>query len=352
MSIFVLGLNHRTAPLELREKFTIARGSTEDFLARLNLAGSVAEKCVLSTCNRTEIYGAAADAEQARRGMLSVLSRYAGMPEQKFEQSFYFKKGSEAAVHLFSVAAGLDSLALGETEILGQVKTAYQDAHAGRFTGRHLNALFQKALRVGKKVRTETEIGAGKVSIASIALDLASRIFTDLASKKILVLGSGEAARMVCESFSERGAKQFLIANRNRSRARDLASSFGGEEVPFEDLESHIAEVDMLVSSTAAPHAIITADDVRRWMKHRRGSLFVIDLAVPRDVEPEAGDVPDVYLYNIDDLKKVADRNLSARREAIAECRRIIAAAAEALMERFAERRDGAEAPRAAREAA
>lgn len=336
MTIFVLGINHKTAPVEIREKFAMTGGREDAFGRILSMNGVIKEKAILSTCNRTEIYGVASDAEAAYRKILSGLSEIAGQESSVFVDKFYFKTAPESVEHLFAVASGLDSMALGETEILGQVKSAYLKAHSARMTGRLLNVLFQKSLAVGKKVRTETEIGQGKVSIASISVDLAAKIFSNLSSKKILLVGSGEVARAVLESLSAQGARQFIIANRNRDRAIDLVERFGGSQIAYEDVDACVPEVDILISSAATPKAIIGADRVEGWMKKKHGrALFIIDLGVPRNVEGRAGELADVYLYDIDDLKSIAGQNVAARQRAVDDCRRIIGQATNLFMDRW-----------------
>jgi glutamyl-tRNA reductase len=334
--IFVLGINHKTAPLDLRERFLITREREDAFGRLLAPCGAIAEKAVLSTCNRTEIYGVARDPEAARGALLGALGAWANLGEAEYRDRFYFKTEPESVDHLFTVASGLDSLALGETEILGQVKEAYLRAHGGGSTGRVLNTLFQKSLRVAKEVRTRTRIGAGKVSVASIAVDLATKIFADLASKHILVVGSGEVAAMVCKSLAERGVARFIIANRNRERAAELVRRYGGAQIAYEDIDAWMPETDILVASAAAPHAIVTRERVADWMKRKHGrSLFAIDLGVPRNVEPSAGEIGDVYLYNVDDLKAIAGRNIAARERAVEDGKRLIARQAALFMERF-----------------
>jgi glutamyl-tRNA reductase len=336
MSLFVLGIDHKHAPVELREKFLITADRHGEFLSLVDGEGVLNEKAVLSTCNRTEIYAVASDLNDARDRLVRGLAAYTDLPEREFQERLYFKSERDSVVHLFSVASGLESMALGETEILGQVKDAYLAAQAFGSTGKVLNPFFQKSLQVGKKVRATTEIGTGKISVASIAIDLAGNIFENFASKRILVIGSGEVARSLCEVMGERGAARFLIANRNVDRAEELVRRFGGEAIPFEKIGEAIPSVDIVIASTACPVAFIGSGEVRRWAKSRRGRpLFMIDLGVPRNIETIVGDVPDVYLYNIDDLRTISDRNAGVRQKAAASCRRIVEEAAGAFMRRL-----------------
>ncbi len=336
MNVFVLGIDHRTAPVELREKFIVAPQRHGEFLELLDGDGLIAEKAVLSTCNRTEIYGVSPHPAEARSRVLEGLSRYSRLEAGQFADRFYFKTQPDSIFHLFSVASGLESMALGETEILGQVKDAYLKAHAARATGPVLNPLFQKSLQVGKKARARTGIGAGKVSVARVAIDLAGKIFEDLGSKNILVVGSGEVARALCEAMTEKGAAHFAVANRHAERAEELVRGFGGRAVPFDTIDEHMARTDILIASAASPKAIILEERVRGWMESKRAHpLFIIDLGVPRNVDERAGRVGGVYLYNIDDLRLISDRNAEIRRKAAESCREIIEAAAAAFLKRF-----------------
>ena len=334
--IFLVGMNHKTAPIELREKFTVSDTRYQAFAAFLAAGGRIEEQVVLSTCNRTEVYGWAADPEQAARLVVRAFAEFSGEPEPVFESHAYRSTGADAVKHLFTVAAGLDSMALGETEILGQVKDAYQKAHSAQRTSRSLNALFQRALRVGKKVRTETPIGEGKVSIASIAVDLALKIFSSLKHKHVLLIGSGQMARAVCEALAGKGAgaQNLVIVNRNTERAEGLVAEFGGRAVPFERLDAEAASADIVISSAGTPNAFVDRARVSKWMERKvRTALFLIDLGVPRNVREDVNELSDVYLYNLDDLGAIADRNARARQAAVAACRTIVESAADQFLD-------------------
>lgn len=336
MNIFVLGISHKTAPIEIRERFLVARTQYDEFSRLLDSDGAIRERAVLSTCNRTEIYGVTPRPGEARRRLMRGLSVFARMEESAFNDSFYFKTDPEAVGHLFGVASGLDSMALGETEILGQVKEAYRAALEKQWTGIVLNVLFQKSLAVGKQVRTQTDIGQGRISLPSIAIDLAKKIFLDLSTKKILLIGSGDVARLVCESLVAHGISCFVIANRHRERAVELVRHFGGAEIAYEDVGRCAPEIDILITSAAAPKPIIAKEKVRGWMRAKHGrALFIIDLGMPRNVESSAGELDDVYLYDIDDLKSIADQNIAGRKEAVGDCQRIVSRATGLFMERF-----------------
>lgn len=332
--IFLVGMNHKTAPLDLREKFAVPDVRYHAFSAFLAAGGKIEENVILSTCNRTEVYGWAPDAEQAARLVVSAFAEFSGEPEPAFAGHTYRRTGAEAVKHLFAVASGLDSMALGETEILGQVKDAYAKAHAAKQTSRVLNKLFQRALNVGKKVRTETGIGEGRVSVATIAMDLALKIFSSLKNKRVLLIGSGQMARAVCESLMGRGVKELVIVNRNTERAEGLVGEFGGRAEPFEALDREASAADIVISSAGTPGAFIHRDRVSQWMKRKvRTAIFMIDLGVPRNADADINELSDVYLYNLDDLKAIADRNAKARQEAAAACEGIIASAADQFVD-------------------
>ncbi len=328
--IFLVGMNHKTAPIALREKFSVSDVRYHAFSAFLTAGGKIEENVILSTCNRTEVYGWAEDADQAARLVVSAFAEFSGEPEPSFAGHTYQRTGADAVKHLFAVASGLDSMALGETEILGQVKNAYAKAHAARQTSRFLNTLFQRALRVGKKVRTETGIGEGRVSVATIAMDLALKIFSSLKNKRVLLIGSGQMARLVCESLMGKGVKELVIVNRNTERAEGLVEEFGGRPAPFDALDREASFADIVISSAGTPNAFVHRDRVSLWMKRKvRTAIFLIDLGVPRNVDENVNELSDVYLYNLDDLKAIADRNALARQAAVAACRTIIESAAD-----------------------
>lgn len=343
--IFLVGMNHKTAPLKLREKFAVTDVRYQAFNAFLAAGGTIGEQVVLSTCNRTEVYGWAENADAAGRQVVKAFEEFSGEPEPSFKEHLYQRTGPDAVRHLFEVAAGLDSMVVGETEILGQVKDAYAKSHAAARTARRMNTLFQRALRVGKKVRTETPIGEGRVGIASISVDLALKIFSSLKNKRVLLIGSGQMARSVCEALMGKGVKELVIVNRNQERAEGLVSEFGGRAASFDRLDEEAASADIVISSAATPSAFLRRDRVERWMKRKvRTAVFLIDLGVPRNVDESVNEVADIYLYNVDDLQAIADRNARARQAAVAACQAIIGTAADQFLNWL----DG-EPPRSAR---
>lgn len=333
--IFLVGMNHKTAPIHLREKFAVTNLRYQSFSAFLNAGGKIEEQVIVSTCNRTEVYGSAKDPEQAARLIVKAFAEFSGEPEPVFESHAYRRTGAAAVKHLFEVASGLDSMVVGETEILGQVKDAYTKAHAARMTSRCMNGLFQRALRVGKKVRTDTPIGEGRVGIASISVDLALKIFSSLKNKRVLLVGSGQMARSVCEALVGKGIgpEGLVIVNRNQERAEGLVEEFGGRAVAFDRLDEEAAAADIILLSAGTPSAFIHRERVLAWMRRKvRTAVFMIDLGVPRNADENVSELSDVYLYNLDDLQGIADRNAKSRQQAVSACRSIIDSAADQFL--------------------
>ncbi|MGJ8643407.1 MAG: glutamyl-tRNA reductase [Luteolibacter sp.] len=329
MELVCLGLNHKTAPVEVRERFAV--GNTKLGEASQNLLEMVGapEGVVVSTCNRTEFYLAAESAPAAMRKLEHCLAEKV----HGHEEPFYRHEKAEAARHLCKVVSGLDSMLLGETEIFGQVKQAYSAAHAAGTTGGMLNKLFQKAFSVGKKVRTQTSIQEGSTSIGNVAVELAEKIFGHLKHSEVMVLGAGEMSRLTAQALVSRGAKSVIVANRTHDRAIELAAEMKGRAVRFDDWLPVLKDVDVVISSTGAPHTIIHAEEiesVRRARKYR--PLFLIDIAVPRDIDTAVGEIEEVYLYDIDALEQMAEEAKSRRLQQIIECEKIIEAELEKLL--------------------
>ncbi len=322
--ILALGVSHRTAPLELRERLALTEGRATGILNELAGSEEVHEAAALSTCNRTEVYLVAADSVQAESRALGLLAREAEIRPTELLGRIYALRGSDAASHLFSVAAGLDSKIVGEAEIQGQVKRAYELALVEGATGPVLNRLFRGALAAGKRARTETQIGAGGVSVSSAAVELAQSVFGDLARRAVLLIGAGETAELTAKALSARGAGAVFIANRHYDRAIGLAQRFNGEAVRFEDLPAQLARADIAISSTNSPHHLIEREELALVMSERSDhQLLLLDLAVPRDVDPAAREVAGVTVYDVDGVQEIADRN-AAGREVEAERARII----------------------------
>jgi glutamyl-tRNA reductase len=333
MKIFVAGLSYKTTPVELREQLAVHRSRLQCSGCRLKLRGGLEEVVLLSTCNRVEIYGVS----PWIHGRVQQLFQELTNTDLDFTPYLYVKEGVEAAEHLFSVAGGLDSMVIGETEITGQVKRAYEAAKAAGLTGKTMNRLFQTACRVVKKIRTETGIGRGATSVGSVAVELAEKIFDrDLSSKTVMILGAGKMGEACVKHLAKRGAQTVLVANRSVERAEKLAVEFGGRAVRLEDSAAAMTEADILVSSTGSPDMVLRRDDVAKILPARRNRpLVIVDIAVPRDIDPAVAELPNVFLYDIDDLEAVVRENTKNRQQELAVCQRIIAEHSAELLEKF-----------------
>jgi glutamyl-tRNA reductase len=317
--LLALGASHKTASLALRERLALPEGRATRVLEELTDQQAIHEAVAIFTCNRTELHLVAADTVEAESAALAILSRQAGIRPTELLGSIYSLRGLEAVRHLFSVAAGLDSMIVGEAEIQGQVKRAYELALVAGVTGPVSNRLFRDALAAGKRARAETGIGRSQASISSVAVALAAEFLGDLASRRVLVIGAGENAELAARSLRERGVRTVFVANRRYDRALGLAKRFGGDAVAFDDLPDELERADIVVSSTGAPHQILGRQELELVAARRPNRpLVLIDLAVPRDIDPEVGDCPGVALYDMDDLQQAVARNLSGR-EAEAE---------------------------------
>lgn len=324
MELLCLGLNHKTAPVEVRERFAVGTPKLGSEANDLIATTGVSEGVVISTCNRTEFYLVAPDAQAALARLEHHLVSKTDLHDIATPH-FYRMEKSEAARHLCRVVSGLDSMMLGETEIFGQVKQAYQAALEAGATAGVLNKVFQRAFGVGKKVRTETSIQTGSTSVGNVAVDLAEKIFGHLKDSEVMILGAGEMSRVTAQSLVSRGARSIFVSNRSFDRAEELASEMGGTAVRFDDWQEVLKRVDIVISSTGAPHAIVQRTDVekvRRARKYR--PLFFIDIAVPRDIDPAVGAIEEVYLYDIDTLEQLAEEARGKRQQQIEECERII----------------------------
>ena len=334
ISVVVIGLSHRTSPVELRERFAFADSKIPAALQALRESGIASEAVILSTCNRVEIYAATKLAtETAFEELKKFLVEHHSF-DGAIGEEFYFLSEPQSLHHLFKVASGLDSMVLGETEILGQIKTAYALAHQHKHTGARLNKIFQRAFNVAKHIRTHTNIQRGSVSVASVAVELADKIFTSLTGREVLVIGAGETGEKVARALLSRGAKSIIVANRSFERAQSLAAELNGRAIPFDDWSGEFDKIDIAISSTAAPHHILDRNKLEPLMKSRRQRpLLLIDIAVPRDIDPAVNALENVYLYNIDDLQSIAADYLKQRTEEITRCEEIIAEKAKPFLE-------------------
>jgi len=320
MNILCTGLSHHTAPVEVRERFSIADPRLEEVLTSVRKLDGIQEAVIVSTCNRVEFYTATLCPSLAADHLRRMMAEHGGG-----EPPIYVRESPWSIRHLYRVACGIDSMVVGETEILGQIKKAYASAHGLGSTGKHLNKLFQNAFRVAKTIRTQTRITQGPVSVGSVAVELAGKIFGQLGGKQVMILGAGETSERVARSLLSRGVRSVIVSNRTFDRAARLAEEIGGMAIHFDHWENAFASVDILITSTSAPHLILTPERLRPLMRSRRGRpLFVIDLAVPRDADPALNELEGVFLYDIDSLQQIADQSMTSRKQEIERCELLI----------------------------
>jgi glutamyl-tRNA reductase len=312
--LLALGISHKTAPVALRERLAFTDSEAVSFAREATATPEVREAVVISTCNRTEVYLVVGDPVRAEADILSLLARRASIRPTELAEAIYSPRNCDAARQLYRVTAGLESMIVGEAEIQGQVKRSYEAAMAAGCTGPLTNRLFAAALSTGKRVRSETGIGASRVSIPSVAVDLALSVLGGLQDRHVVVLGAGETSELTARALAEQGAGTFFVANRHADRARSLAQRFGGRVVGLDGLPEQLLAADIVLCSTSSPHPIVGRDELELVMSERRGRpLLLIDIAVPRDVEADCGELDGVSLYDIDDLQAVLARNISTR---------------------------------------
>ena len=322
-TILLLGVNHKNTPLEVREKLALSSGYEEPLQA-LGKINGLREYYLLSTCNRVEILVSASDGKDVEKDLAGFLFGDALTPDQ-YEKHLYCYQNEEAIHHLFMVAASLDSMIVGESQILGQLKEAYRWSAEKNCTGPILNKLLHKAFSVAKRVRSETRIGSSAVSISYAAIELAKKIFGSIENKRVLLIGAGEMAELAAEHLVGNGAKDVVVANRTLERGLNLAKRFNGRAVGLDELFEQLEQVDIIVSSTGAPGVILHKEDVKPLMRNRRNKpLFFIDIAVPRDLDPALNDLDNVYLYDIDDLNNVVELNKAERDKEAVKASRIV----------------------------
>ncbi|MHB1514911.1 MAG: glutamyl-tRNA reductase [Acidiferrobacteraceae bacterium] len=350
MQLFALGVNHRTAPLDIREQAAFDPKHVPEALRDAMTHGGAGEAAILSTCNRSEIYCRINDISP--ESVIRWLCDYRRLNPSTVRPYLYVHPGREAVTHAFRVASGLDSMVLGEPQILGQMKDAFTTAREAGTTGKMLNKLFQQTFAVAKQVRTDTAIGLSPVSVAFAAVALAKQIFNDLADQTVLLIGAGDMIELTAKHFREQNVTRFVIANRTFNRAQALAELYDGLAIPFSDLPDHLSRADIIVSCTASTLPILGKGAVERALRVRKHRpIFMIDMAVPRDIEVEVGDLGDVYLYTVDDLKDVVQENLESRRKAAREAEKIIDLEVMGFM-RWVQSLDAVPAIRALRESA
>jgi glutamyl-tRNA reductase len=334
MDIFVIGLSHRTAPVAVRERMAFAEQEIPHALTRLRGAGVAEEAVIVSTCNRVELYAASPhDPARTMEALRRFLLSERGIAEP-LDEELYTLAPPRSVEHLFKVASGLDSMVLGETEILGQLKKAYDLALQHKHTGGRLNKAFQRAFNVAKQIRTETNIQRGSISVASVAVELAEKIFETLTTRDVMVIGAGDTSEKVARALLSRGARSLLVSNRSFERAEALARDLGGRAIQFDNWADEFRHIDIVISSTSAPHYILDRAKLKPLMAIRNNRpLLLIDIAVPRDIEPEVNFMDDVYLYNVDDLQTIADGYLHQRQQEVEACMAIIREKARSLLE-------------------
>ncbi len=324
MNLSLIGISHKTAPLQIREKFAFSRKQLREALSKLLENESIDEAVILSTCNRTEIYACINGMELGPVELRNFLINYHHLEENRNSMYLYFLKDKEAIKHLFRVVSGLDSQVIGENQILGQVKSAYLQAQEMGTTNGQFNRLFQRASAVGKLVRTKTRISQGNLSIGRTALKMLEEFWQKLARKKILIIGTGKIGELVTKYLKEEGVSGVFIANRTYENACLLASKVGGRVVRFDRLKEELTEADIVISATASPHLIIKKEIVSEIMALRKKTLVIMDLALPRDIDPEVKNVSNVILYNLDDLNSIIESNHKQRKEEAKRAEKIV----------------------------
>jgi glutamyl-tRNA reductase len=339
MKFFAVGLSYKTAPVEVRERLAIAPSKLACFACRLKIGAGLSEVVLVSTCNRVEIYGVT----ENTGGPLDRFFRWINPSGLDLLPHLYFHEGVDAMKHLFSVTSGLDSMVLGETEITGQIKKAYQVASGAKLTGRVLNRVFQTALQTAKQIRTGTSIGRGATSVGSAAVELAEKIFgSDIAQQAVMIIGAGKMGEACVRHLAKKGNRTVLVSNRSLERAQLLAAELGAQAIRLDEAATAMVNTDIVVSSTGCPEIILHRHQVEAVMKQRGNRpLVLIDIAVPRDIDPDVQSVGNVYLYNIDDLESLARENVRQREQELADCRVIIERQAAAVAQKLAPRAEG-----------
>ncbi|SFN34736.1 glutamyl-tRNA reductase [Marinobacter pelagius] len=331
MALVTLGINHRTAPVELRERIAFTPERMEEAFAELRVASGASEAAILSTCNRTELYLAGDD--DCAPLVLRWLAGFHNLEAGELEEAVYVHRDADAVRHVMRVAAGLDSMVLGEPQIFGQLKDAYALARKHGASGSFLSRMFEQTFSVAKRVRTQTAIGENPVSVAYAAVSMAHHIFSDLSRNRALLIGAGKTIELVAQHLSEAGVKDFVVANRTLERAQSLAEARGGKGIVLSEIPDYLADVDIIISSTASPLPILGKGAVERALKKRKHRpYFMVDIAVPRDIEPEVASLADVYLYTVDDLRQVIEENIRSREGAAREAENLVTDGVQAFL--------------------
>ncbi len=325
MNIIVVGLSHKTAPVEIRERVAFAPTAMEKPLNELVALPAVHEGVIVSTCNRVEFYATSRDAEAAVAQLRRFMASFHGISPEELENHLYDYQGEDAIKHVFRVAASLDSMVIGEPQILGQIKTSYGYASEFKTVGLILNRFLHKAFSVAKRVRTETNIAGNAVSVSFAAVELARKIFGSIDNKTVMIIGAGEMCELAARHFVNNGVTSVMVTNRTLERAQKLADEFQGRAVPFDDFANHLAQVDIVMTSTGAPNYILGHKKVEEVIRQRKNKpMFFIDIAVPRDIDPKVNDIANIYLYDVDDLQGVVQANLKERHKEAKKAEAII----------------------------
>lgn len=325
MYIIVVGLNYKTAPVEIRERLSFNPAELDKAMLTLSGKKSILENVILSTCNRTEVYAVVDQLHTGRYYIKEFLSEWFNIPQQEFSPHLFIYEEDGAIEHLFNVTCGLQSMILGETQILGQVRTSFLQAQEIKSIGTIFNQLFKQAITFAKRAHSETEIGANAVSVSYAAVELAKKIFGSIENKHVLILGAGKMGELAIQNLHANGAKKVTVINRTLEKAKSLAEQFAGEAKGMDELQTSLIEADILISSTGAPNFVITKEMMAKVEKARRGKpLFMVDIAVPRDLDPEIASLENVFLYDIDDLEGIVEANLQERKKAAEKIRFMI----------------------------
>ncbi|MBI5187701.1 MAG: glutamyl-tRNA reductase [Nitrospirae bacterium] len=325
MKVLIVGLNHKTADIDIREKLSFNGLKLEDGMIKFKGLPEVEEAMILSTCNRVELYANVSDAEKASMSIKGFLSRFHNIDMAVLDNVLYIYDDVAAIRHVFRVASSLDSMVVGEPQILGQLKEAFEFALEKKTTGLLLNKLMKKAISVAKRVRTETRIAENAVSISFAAVELARKIFTDLSEKSFMLLGAGEMAELAARHLMNNGVKEVIVANRTYERACELANEFNGRPVKFDEFPQEMVHTDIVICSTGAPRYVLMKDQMQKVMKERKQKpVFIIDISVPRNIDPKINQLENVYLYDIDDLQGIVDANMLERHKEAEKAERII----------------------------
>jgi len=334
MDLIFVGLNHRTAPIEMRERVAIVPTRLQAALVEAARQPGLSEVVLLSTCNRCEVWTVSEEAEAGTAAICAFLRDHHGVTIEEIEPHLYTYANSDAVRHMFRVVSGLDSMVLGEPQVAGQVKQAFEAARNVRTVGFLLERLYQHALRTHKRIRNETHLGEGAVSVSYVAVELARKIFGDLSQRRVLVLGAGEMSELALQCLENAGARAIRVSNRTHQKAVELAQRHNWEAISWDSFPAALAEADIVIGSTGAPHPVVRVQMVREAMARRRNAeIFMIDIATPRDIEAEAGDLYNVFLFNIDDLNAIAQENRRKRQAEAEAAERIVEAETAAFMQ-------------------